>query len=65
MAGAVAAAATTPAATSLCKVFNALSCRRCEVSKAPTTINRTFSDQLLAQAQQAIARVGHDSAVVS
>jgi len=65
MAGAVAAAATTPAATSLCKVFNALSCRRCKVSKAPTTINRTFADQLLAQAQQAIARVGHDSAVVS
>jgi len=28
-------------------------------------INRTFADQLSAQAQQAIARVGHDSAVVS
>jgi hypothetical protein len=65
MAGAVAAAATTPAATSLCKIFNALSCRRCEVSKAPTTINRTFADQLSAPAQQASARVGFDSAVMS
>jgi hypothetical protein len=65
MAGAVAAAATTPAATSLCKIFNALSCRRGEVSKAPTTINRTFADQLLARAQQATAGVGRDSAVVS
>jgi len=63
MAGAV--AATTPAATSLCKIFNALSYRRCEVSKAPTAINRTFTDQLSAQAQHAIAGVGHDSAVVS
>jgi len=65
MAGAVAAATTTPAATSLCKVFNALSCRPGEVNKAPSTINLTFVDQLLAQAQQAIARVRHDSAVVS
>jgi hypothetical protein len=65
MAGAVAAAATTPAATSLCKVFNALSCRPGEVSKAPTTINLTFADQLLAQAQQAIARRRYDSVVVS
>jgi hypothetical protein len=65
MAGAVAAAGTTPAATNLCKIFNALSCRRCEVSKAPITINRTFADQLSAPAQHAIAGVGHDSAVVS
>jgi hypothetical protein len=65
MAGAVAAAATTPAATSLCKVFNALSCRPREVSKAPGTINRTLADQLLAQAQQAIARRRHASVVVS
>jgi len=28
-------------------------------------INRTFADQLSAQAQHAITRVGHDSAVVS
>jgi hypothetical protein len=28
-------------------------------------INRTFADQLSAQARQAIARVGHDSTVVS
>jgi hypothetical protein len=65
MAGAVAAAATMPAATSLWKAFNTLSCRPGEVSKAPTTINLTFADQLLAQAQQAIARRRHDSVVVS
>ena len=38
---------------------------RSVLSKASSTINLTFADQLLAQAQQAIARVRHDSAVVS
>src|SRR6516162_7675080 len=56
MAGAVAAATTTPAATSLCKVFNALSCRPGEVSKAPSTINLTFADQPLAQPRHAFDR---------